>query len=136
MPDETASVVEVGHEVDAEPIGPVAERKDFYHANLGVRLVLKKSANDLVQRDMDKFMKRFTEQTQGNSVVEDNGKTVRAAMRADWVESLAVPDQENPGSAKPILSGNDVDGMKPAHVRWVAGIIDQIYNTAREVPNA
>ncbi len=114
---------------EAGPIKPFADRRVFQHAGLGLHLEMHKCANDLVQRDMDKFMKRFAEQPQGTSVAEDNGKTVRAALRAEWIDLLSTP-------AGAILSGNDVDNMKPSHVRWVAGIIDQIYNTAREVPNA
>lgn len=107
---------------------PFGEQREFEHAGLKCRLLLRKCANDLVQRDMDKFMNRFGEQQQGNSIVEDNGKTLRAAFRAEWIESLITP-------GGPVMTGNDVDNMKPAHVRWAAEIIDRVYTIAREIPN-
>jgi hypothetical protein len=114
---------------DVEKAAPFGELREFAHEALQCRLVLRKCPNDLVQRDMDKFMKRFGEQPQGGSVPEDNGKTLRAAFRADWIESLTTP-------GGPVMTGNDVDNMKPAHVRWAAEIIDRVYTTAREIPNA
>jgi hypothetical protein len=106
-----------------------SDQTTFDHNGLGLRLVLRKSANDLVQRDIDKFMRKFAEQPQSLSTAVDNGLTLRAALRSDWIESLTTP-------AGAIATGNDVDGMKPSHVRWAAEIIDRIYNTAREIPNA
>ncbi len=108
---------------------PFEERTEFEHEPLHLKMVLRKSVNDLVQRDVDKFMRKFAEQSQGASVAEDNGKTLRAALRADWIATLSTPQ-------KVITSGNDVDDMKLAQVRWAAEIVDMVYNKAREIPNA
>lgn len=105
------------------------DQKEFALSSRGLQLVLKKSASEMVQRDVDKFMKRFSEQTQGNSQAEDNGKTLRAALRADWIETLVTP-------TRVVRNGNDVDELPPAVVRWAAEIIDRVYNKTREVPNA
>lgn len=124
MSDEPATDVQ-----DEAPAIDFSDQKEFSLASRGLRLVLKRSANELVQRDLDKFMARFTAQKQGNSTVEDNGKTLRAALQADWVEALVTP-------ARVIKSGNDVDEMRPADVRWAAQMIDRVYARCREVPNA
>ncbi len=108
---------------------PFEERTEFEHHALRLKMVLRKCADDLVQRDIDKFMRKFSEQSQGQSVAEDNGKTLRAALWADWIDSLVTPKG-------PIVKGNDVDGMKPSHVRWAAEILDRVYNKARDIPNA
>jgi hypothetical protein len=104
-------------------------QKEFEHAKLGLRLIVRASADDLVQRDMDKFMAAYQKQTQGASLPEDNGKTVRAAFTAGWIESLTTPKGA-------ISTAADVDEMKPAQVRWVAQQIDAIYSKARDIPNA
>ncbi len=115
--------------VDVVEEKPFEERTVFEHEALKLRLVLCKCTSDMVQRDIDKFMRKFGEQSQGQSIAEDNGKTLRAALWSDWIESLVTP-------SGPIARGNDVDGMKPSHVRWAAEIIDKVYNKAREIPNA
>jgi hypothetical protein len=104
-------------------------QREFEHAKMGLRLIVVRSADDLVQRDMDKFMAAYQKQAQGASLPEDNGKTVRAAFTAGWIESLTTPKG-------PVTNADEVDGMKPAHVRWAAQQIDAIYSKARDIPNA
>jgi hypothetical protein len=103
-------------------------QRNFDHASLDLHLVLRRAADDLTQNDVDKFMAAFAGQTQGNTPPEDNGKTLRAALAAGWVESFTAKGEA-------IVKPDQVDGMKPAHVRWAALQIDRVYNKAREVPN-
>ena len=107
----------------------LSAQKEFEHAKMGVRLIVRASADDLVQRDMDKFMAAYQKQSQGASVPEDNGKTLRAAFTAGWIESLTTPKGA-------VTVAAEVDEMKPAHVRWAAQQIDAIYSKARDIPNA
>lgn len=101
----------------------------FDHAGLGLRLVLRHSADELTQWAVDKFMDAYQSQSQGSSLSEDNGKTLRAALAAGWVEAFTTPKGD-------IIEAAQVDGMRPAHVRWAATQIDRVYAKAREVPNA
>ena len=105
------------------------EQKEFEHAKMGVRLVLRHSAEEMVQRDVDKFMSVYQKQPQGGTIPEDNGKTLRAAFTAGWIESLTTPKGA-------VTSAEAVDEMKPAHVRWCAQQIDAVYVGARDIPNA
>ena len=98
-------------------------QKEFSLNGSGLRFVLVKSASELVQRDMDRFFAAYARFPQGNTVPEDNGKTLRAAVEAGWI-------------AEPQLSVGDVDNLKPGHVRWYARCIDQVITKAREIPNA
>jgi hypothetical protein len=107
----------------------LSTQREFEHAKLGVRLIVRAAADDLLQRDVDKFMAAYQKQPQGTTPPEDNGKTVRAAFQAGWIETVSTPKG-------PITDAAQVDEMKPAHVRWVAQRIDAIYNQAREIPNA
>lgn len=94
------------------------------HKSLNTRLVLK-GAEELTQGDVDRFMAAFNAQPQGNSIPEDNGKTVRAALKAGWITEIS----EEPHTAE------SVDGWRPSHVRWYAMQIDRMYAEARAVPN-
>jgi hypothetical protein len=112
-----------------EEVVPFADLTEFTQEALGLRLVLRKSLNEMRQRDMDKFLKRYLEQPQGNSQYEDWGKSLRAALRADWIETFNVPGQS-------VLNGNEVDELRPVQVRWAGQIINRIFNLAFELPNA
>jgi hypothetical protein len=104
-------------------------KREFEHAKLGTRLVLRHSAEDLAQDEMERFMAVYQKQPQGASLPEDNGKTLRAALEAGWVESFTTPKGE-------ITQAAQVGGLKPAVVRWAAMQIDLVYSKAREIPNA
>ncbi len=95
---------------------------EFTHQKLALRLVLPEAA-DLKQRDVDKFMAAFSAQKQGNSPREDNGKTLRAALKAGWVKD-----------SEPALKAEQVDDLSPAVVRWFAERIDRLYVEASTVP--
>ena len=106
---------------------PFRAQKYFTHPLLGMTMTMRSTVDEMVQRDMDKFLKKYNEQPQGNAPAEDDGKTLRAALRADWIESLVTP--------KRIISrGDDVDEMHPSEVAWAAGVLNQIFNTVRQVP--
>jgi hypothetical protein len=104
-------------------------KREFNHAKLGLRLILRHSADDLVQDEMERFMALYQKQPQGASLPEDNGKTLRAALDAGWVESFATPKGE-------ITQAAQVGTLKPSVVRWAAMQIDLVYSKAREIPNA
>jgi len=94
------------------------------HKALKTRIVLK-DAEELTQGDVDRFMAEFNAQAQGNSIPEDNGKTVRAALKAGWITEIT----EEPRTPE------SVDTWKPARVRWYAMQIDRVYVKARTIPN-
>ncbi len=74
----------------------------------------------LTQRDLERFMAAYRARPEGNSVSEDAGKTLRAAIAAEWVIA-------------PAMSVDMVDGMKPAQVRWMAQAIDRLYTEATTI---
>jgi hypothetical protein len=92
------------------------------------RLVLLKSADDLLQRDMDAFFLAYSRYPQGNTIAEDNGKVVRAAFDARWISELTTPR----GQVKDSFAVNE---MQPWAVRWAAMQIDAVIGKAREIPN-
>lgn len=96
----------------------------------GSRLVLYKTAEELTQGDFDRFFAAFQLYPQGELKVEDEGKKLRAAFDAKWIEALVFPDG-------PIQSAGEVSGIHPQwRVRWAAGVIDAVLIQARTIPKA
>lgn len=94
----------------------------------GSRLLLYKGAEELTQGDFDRFFAAYQRYPQGDLKVEDEGKKLRAAFEAKWVESLSFPDG-------PVQSAGEVSAIKPQwRVRWAANCIDSVILAAREVP--
>lgn len=102
--------------------------REFTLDSMGARLILSKGADDLEQKDFDLFYKFYGGYAQGNYRTEDEGKTLRAALEARWIESLTFPD----GEVKTI---QDVNRLHPQRkVRWAAMQIDAVIAKAREIP--
>ena len=102
---------------------PLATRdqKLFEHTGLKLRLELKLSADDLLQRHVEKFMVSYRADKRGNSITEQYAKTLTAAIKAGWVVA-------------PELSANDIGDMPPSHVRWYSACIDAVYALATDIP--
>jgi hypothetical protein len=113
---------------DAQEVA-IGSKREFDHVKLGVRLILRHSADDLTQDEVEKFMGAYQKQPQGTSLPEDNGKTLRSALEAGWIEAFSTPKGE-------ITQAAQVGTLKPAVVRWAATQIDLVYNEARKIPNA
>ncbi len=103
--------------------------REFAIDGTGTRLVLRKGADELTQRDVDKFFEAYRSYPQGNTVTEDNGKTVRAAFDAKWIEEFTTPKKQ-------LATASDVNDTHPSYIRWAAMQIDQVIGKAREIPNA
>ena len=101
--------------------------REFHLDGTGVSLKLRKGADDLTQRDVDLFFAAYRVYPQGNTVSEDNGKTVRAAFAAKWIEEFITP-------ARALTTPGDVDETHPSYIRWAAAQIDTVIAKAREIP--
>ncbi len=101
--------------------------REFDLDGVGLKLVLAKGADDLTQRDVDAFFEAYRKYPQGNTVTEDNGKTVRAAFDAKWILEFMTPKRALSFAA-------DVNETHPSYVRWAAQQIDAVIARAREIP--
>lgn len=101
--------------------------REFNLNGSGVSLKLRKGADDLTQRDIDQFFSAYRLYSQGNTVAEDNGKTVRAAFDAKWIEEFRTPGRE-------LTVSGDVNDTHPGYIRWAASHIDSVIAKAREIP--
>lgn len=96
------------------------------HDALGLTLVTK---DDILTRDVEAWSREMrlaiekasTSPTGGVSRFEDNAITVRAAIRAGVV-------------IEPRISWGQVSDLPPAHTRWYAMQLDQLYKELIEVP--
>lgn len=96
----------------------------------GSRLLLYKDAESLTQGDFDRFFAAYQRYPSGDMKIEDEGKKLRAAFEAKWIESLTFPDG-------PVQSAGEVSAIHPQwRVRWAASCIDGVILAAREIPKA
>lgn len=95
--------------------------QEHRHAGLGLTLVLRFAVDELRQRDVERFMAAFNRTRSGDSTPEYNGRVLRAALEAGWVE-------------QPTLTPQAVDDLLPSHVAWFAKQIDALYQQASEIP--
>lgn len=100
-----------------------ATQREFNHASLGLTLVLKNSADDLTQGDVDRFLMAYQRLTG-----TDDSKTLRAAFEAGWIEKFS--NHESSYSADHVLS------MKRRVAKWGAQQVNAVYIAAEEVPKA
>jgi hypothetical protein len=92
------------------------------HKGLDLKLKLKFNADELRQGDLEAFMAAYASfKHLGTTLPEDNGKTLRAAIKAGWIE-------------EPKMALDDVAAMRPVTVRWYAEQIDSVYTKARTIP--
>lgn len=101
--------------------------REFQLDGSGISLKLRKAADDLTQRDMDMFFAAYRVYPQGATVSEDNGKTVRAAFDARWIEEFITPQ-------KTLTTAGDVNDTHPSYIRWAAQNIDAVIAKSREIP--
>ncbi len=101
--------------------------REFQLDGAGVSLKLRKGADDLTQRDLDNFFAAYRLYPQGNVIAEDNGKTVRAAFDAKWIEEFITPQRT-------LTVAGDVNDTRPGYIRWAAAQIDFVIAKAREIP--
>lgn len=95
----------------------------------GMRLALYKNAEELTQGDFDRFFAAYQRYPSGDMKIEDEGKKLRAAFDAKWIESLTLPE--------PVQSSGEVSAIHPQwRVRWLASCIDGVILQAREIPKA
>lgn len=95
----------------------------FMHAGAGWKLTLAKDAAELTQGDIEKFTRAIAADKRGTTAPEDNAKTLAAAIRAGWVSSV-----------EPAIDPDNMDGLRPAFVKWCAMHIDRLYIEARTIP--
>lgn len=95
---------------------------EFIHKRLGLRLVLAE-AEDLRQRDVEKYMRAYRDYKLGDSAVEAHGKSLRAALRTGWVKAIT-----------PEIDEHGVGDLAPAQVRWLGQKIDALYLEATAIP--
>ncbi len=96
----------------------------------GARLLLYKNSEELTQGDFDRFFALFQRYPQGDLKIEDEGKKLRAAFDAKWIESLTF-------NGEAIQSAGEVSAIHPQwRVRWAAACIDGVIVQAREIPKA
>ena len=101
--------------------------REFSLDGAGLSLKLKHGSDDLTQRDVDQFFAAYRGYPQGNTISEDNGKTVRAAFDAKWIEEFITPQRT-------LTTAGDVNDSHPSYVRWAAQQIDGVIARAREIP--
>ena len=92
------------------------EQKEFEHPKFDT-LVLNKSAWELEQDDVERWMRAYAASNKGGTRPETDAKTVQAAIEAGWIES-------------PVLDPAMVGKLKPAQVRFYANCIDTVYALA------
>ena len=95
---------------------------EHMHKRLGLRLVLPE-AETLRQRDVEKYMAAFRDTKLGDSLPEYHGRTLRAALKAGWVQEI-----------EPNIGEADVADLHPAKVKWFAEKIDRLYTEATTIP--
>ena len=98
-----------------------ATQREFNHESLGLALALKKSADDLTQGDVDKFLMAYQRLTG-----TDDSKTLRAAFEAGWIERF--------GNHAAEYSADQVLDLKRRVAKWAAQQINAVYSAAEEVP--
>lgn len=86
-------------------------------------LVLKYSVQTLRQRDVEKFIGILAKSKLGDAAAHFNGKVVRAAVEAGWIEA-------------PTFTADAVGDMEPWRVAQYARQIDSLYRESMAVPKA
>ncbi len=101
--------------------------REFSLNGSGISLKLRKGADDLTQRDIDQWFAAYRLYVQGNTLAEDDGKTVRASFDAKWIEEFKTPGRE-------LTTAGDVNDTHPGYIRWAASQINAVIAKAREIP--
>lgn len=93
---------------------------EFTHKKTGWKVVVK----ELTQKQLEDYMAAWRRLRPAvASTPEDDGAVLRAAL------SSGILIETNPP-----LKPEDVDGLSPGLVRWMADRIDQVYEEATSVP--
>jgi len=95
---------------------------EHVHARLGLRLELIE-VEALKQRDVERYMAAYRAIKIGDSLHEQNGKVLRAALASGWVKAISPP-----------MTADDVGQQKPGIVRWFAQHIDVLYAEVTAIP--
>lgn len=104
--------------------------EDREHKKLRAIIRLK-TAEELTQGDFDRFFEAFNEIMQtikGATESDENSRTLRAALKAGWVERIKTPEGE-------VRTPEQVDGLRRTIARWAALQIDAEFQKANTVPN-
>jgi hypothetical protein len=104
------------------------EEKEHKGLQASIRL---KTAEELTQGDFDRFFVAFGEFQQtikGLNDSDENSRTLRAALKAGWVEWIRTPAGET-------RTADQVDDLRRTIARWAARLVDAEFQKANTVPN-